>query len=244
MDTVRRASAPSLSYSAIEIPCVSHVLLRLSVVVGVPTVQRLAVVPHDTDLAKCGSSGRALVLVSRVNIGPFTFGWHTFWLDLHGLLMFLILVFAAFLFGAIFFSKEPDARTVRRLKISAAGTFVALLALMITGFIPDTGFTSGSAVSGTIHNSYGTFASQVTDDGLGNFTGPLLFDIMEHVSLIVPGLAAVAGVLIFHYSERVITVPVIRRSVLSIMALTGIWTLVIGALGVYITKLLTFPVGS
>lgn len=193
------------------------------------------------------ASGRwwwVVVLLASVNVGPIRLGWHTFWLDVHGLLMFVILVFAAFLFGAIFFAKDPDARTVRRLKISAIVTFVALLALMITGMIPDTGFASGSAFSGTIHNSYGAFTNHVSDSGVGSFTGPLLFDMMEHVSLIVPGLAAVAGVLILHYGERVITVPAIRRSVLTLMALTGIWTLVIGAIGVYLTKVLTFPVGS
>ena len=183
------------------------------------------------------------MVLASVTVGPFSFGWHTLWLDLHGLLMFLILVFAAFLFGAIYFTKDPDARTVRLLKISAVGTFVALLALMITGMIPDTGW-AGSQLSATAHNAYGTFSSNVTDDGAGNFAGPLLFDIMEHVSLIVPGLAAVAGALILGYGERVITVPAIRRSVLSIMAVTGLWTLVVGAIGVYITKVLTFPVGT
>jgi hypothetical protein len=181
---------------------------------------------------------------ASVDVGPVSLGWHTLWLDLHGLLMFVILVFAAFLFGAIFFSKEPDALMVRRLKVSAIVTFGALLALMVTGMIPDTGFASGSQFSGTIHNSYGTFANHVSDNGVGNFTGPLLFDMMEHVSLIVPGLAAVAGALIIHHGERVVTVPVIRRSVLTLMALTGVWTLVIGAIGVYLTKVLTFPVGS
>lgn len=183
------------------------------------------------------------MVAGSVNIGPITLGWQTLWLDLHGLLMFIILVFAAFLFGAIFFARDPDVRMVRRLKISAAVTFVALMGLMITGMVPDVAFAA-DAISGTIKNSYGTFTSQVTDEGVGNFAGPLLFDMMEHVSLIVPGLAAVAGVLIFHYGGRVITVPAVRRSVLSLMAITGIWTLALGAIGVYITKILTFPIGS
>ena len=96
----------------------------------------------------------------------------------------------------------------------------------------------------TIHNAYGTFDSHVTNASLGSFTGLLRFDMMEHVSLIVPGLAAVAGLLILHYGERVVTVPAIRRSVLWVMALTGVWMLVIGAIGVYLTKVLTFPPGS
>jgi hypothetical protein len=37
---------------------------------------------------------------------------------------------------------------------------------------------------------------------------------------------------------------VIRRAVLAVMAITGIWVLVIGVIGVYITKVLTYPLGS
>jgi hypothetical protein len=144
--------------------------------------------------------------------------------------MFIILVFAAFLFGAIFFTKTPDARTVRRLKISAGVTFGALL-LMISGIIPDIGFGYPNTFSGVTRNASGTITSHVTAPRLGNFTGPLLFDMMEHVSLIVPGLAAVAGVLIFTAGERVITVPAFRASVLWIMSLTGIWVLIIGVIG-------------
>ena len=80
--------------------------------------------------------------LASTQIGPFVFGPNTLWLGLHGLLMFVILVFSAFLFGAIFFTREPDARTVRRLKISAAVTFTALLLLMISGIIPDIGFAT------------------------------------------------------------------------------------------------------
>ena len=174
----------------------------------------------------------------------FGIGPNTIWLDLHGLLMFLILIFAAFLFGAIFFAKEPDARLVRRLKISSAVTFVLLMVLMITGMIPDINFAAGATFTHSTVNDFGTFKAVVSDTSLGNFTGPLLFDMMEHVSLIIPGLSAVVGFLIFYYGGRVITTPTIRRSVLSLMVLTGIWTLVIGAIGVYITKVLTFPVGQ
>jgi len=77
--------------------------------------------------------------VASVRFGPFVFGPNTLWLGLHGFLMFVILVFSAFLFGAIFFTGTPDARTVRRLKVSAAVTFGARLLLMISGIIPDIG---------------------------------------------------------------------------------------------------------
>ncbi len=173
------------------------------------------------------------------NIGP-----NTFWLDLHGLLMFLILIFSAFLFGAIFFAKDPDERLVRRLKISAVAAFVLLMLLMITGMIPDINFAAGATFTHTTTNDFGMFTSQVTDASLSNFTGPLLFDMMEHVTLVVPGLSAVVGFLIFYYGSQVITVPAIKRSVLSLMIVAGLWTLIHGGIGVYITKVLTFPAGG
>jgi hypothetical protein len=179
--------------------------------------------------------------VASTQIGPFVVGPNTLWLGLHGLLMFIILVFSAFLFGAIFFTRTPDPRTVRRLKISAAVTFAALLLLMISGIIPDIGFGNVTSFAGTTSNAYGTFHSSVTATGLGNFTGPLLFDMMEHVSLVVPGLAAVAGVLIFTAGDRVITVPAIRTSVLWLMSITGIWSLIIGAIGAMVTSTTASP---
>jgi hypothetical protein len=179
--------------------------------------------------------------VASTQIGPFVVGPNTLWPGLHGLLMFIILVFSAFLFGAIFFTRTPDPRTVRRLKISAAVTFAALLLLMISGIIPDIGFGNVTSFAGTTSNAYGTFHSSVTATGLGNFTGPLLFDMMEHVSLVVPGLAAVAGVLIFTAGDRVITVPAIRTSVLWLMSITGIWSLIIGAIGAMVTSTTASP---
>jgi hypothetical protein len=174
----------------------------------------------------------------------FGLGPNTVLLDLHGVLMFVTLIFSAFLFGAIFFVHDPSAVMVRRLKISSVIAFLGLLGLMITGIIPDISFGSGSTFSGTVTNDFGTFVNKVSDTSLGNFTGPLLFDMMEHVSLIVPGLAAVIGFLILYLGRRVMTEPAIKASVLSLMFVAGVWTFVLGAIGVYITKVLTFPAGS
>jgi hypothetical protein len=167
---------------------------------------------------------------------------NTFWLDLHGVLMFVVLLFSAFLVGCIYFVKDPDQTIVYRLKVSAAVSFLLLIGLMISGIVPDTAFGSGSTFSYRHTNDLGTFISRVTDGSLGNFTGPLLFDMMEHVSLIVPGLAAVIVFLIWYYGPRVMTQPVIRNSTLGLMVLTGAWMLVLGMIGIYITKVLTFPV--
>ena len=72
------------------------------------------VLPHGCSQIRTGKSehvgcrlrqsGKSRCLFDKEK-NMFTIGPNTIWLDLHGLLMFLILVFAAFLFGAIFFSK-------------------------------------------------------------------------------------------------------------------------------------------
>jgi hypothetical protein len=171
-------------------------------------------------------------------------GWNTFWLDLHGLFMFGTLIFGAFLFGAVYFGKDPDEKFLRRLRISAVATVLMILGLIVTGIIPDTAFGAGATFSGTVTNDFGTVNRTVTDAQLGNFTGPLLFDMMEHVSLIVPGLAAVIAFLVWNQGRKVIEVPTVKYAVLSLMAVNGAWLFALGLIGVYITKVLTFSVGS
>ena len=60
------------------------------------------------------------MLVASVHLGPFVSGPNTMWPGLHGFLMFIILLFAALMFGAISSTKNLDVKTVRRLNISAA----------------------------------------------------------------------------------------------------------------------------
>lgn len=170
------------------------------------------------------------------------FGTNNLLLDLHGLLMILVLICGAFAFGAIYFPKTIGAQHLFRLKATGIVLFILIVGLMITGIIPDMSFGSGATFTYNTTNSFGAFAAKVTDDSLGNFTGPLLFDMMEHVTLIVPGLAAVIGFLIWHYGQRLATDQKARGSVISLMILTGIWMLALGMIGVYITKILTFPV--
>ena len=171
-------------------------------------------------------------------------GWNTFWLDLHGAVMIIALSAAAFGLGVVLMGKDPSDRLISGLKWSGVLTFGGFLALVITGIVPDTAFGAGATFSGTISNDFGTVTRTVTDGQLGNFTGPLLFDMMEHVSLIIPALAAVIAVVLWTQGRNVITVPAIKASVLSLMTVTWLWTLALAAMGVYITKVLTFPVGS
>jgi len=76
------------------------------------------------------------MLVEGVHLGPFVFGPNTLWLGLHGFLLFIILMFAALLFGAVFSTKRTGrhdgaaAEDLRRM-------IGALLPLMISGIIPD-----------------------------------------------------------------------------------------------------------
>ena len=174
-------------------------------------------------------------------LGPFEVGRNTLWLDTHGLLMLAVLVFGAFLCGALWFARQADDRLVRGLKAASLLTFLALVLLTFTGLVPDVQFEKGAGFSGTFHNAFGTFQSTVTDDNLGALTGPLLFDIMEHVSFVLPALAALICFLVWHYGRRVVEDGTVRRSVLSLAAVTLAWVLVIGGMGVYVTKVLTFP---
>jgi len=174
-------------------------------------------------------------------LGPFEVGPNTMWLGAHGMLMLVVLVGLAFLLGAIGLPRRADERLVRGLKAAGALTFLALIALTITGLVPDIGFERGAAFSGTLHNAFGTFQSAVTDDNLGAFTGPLLFDVMEHVSLVVPGLAALLCFCIWHYGLRVVEDAPVRRAALALAAVTLFWVLAVGNVGLYVTKVLTFP---
>ena len=173
--------------------------------------------------------------------GPFVLGNHTLWLCTHGLLMVVALIVVAFLCGVVGFDRPADERLVRALKWLGALGLVAMVALMVTGLVPDVDFDKGQGFSGSFHTGFGTFQASVTDDNLGAFTGPLLFDMMEHVSFVVPGLAALLCFLIWHYGRRVIEDRVIRGAAVVTAALMVGWVLVIGSLGVYVTRILTFP---
>jgi tetrahydromethanopterin S-methyltransferase subunit E len=155
--------------------------------------------------------------------------------------MVIVVICLAFLAGAIWFSRQADDRLVRGLKTASMATLVAFVLLTITGLVPDVAFEGGATFSGTFHNDFGTVQSTVSDDNVGAFTGPLLFDVMEHITLVVPGLALLICFLVWHFGKRVVEDQVVRRSVLSLLFLTGFWVLALGSVGVYITKILTYP---
>jgi hypothetical protein len=164
-------------------------------------------------------------------------------LSVHGLIFILIVGFAGYIFGAIYFTKTPDRKFMKRLKISGLVTFLLVFALMISGILPDVNFGSGATLTASYGNNYGNFTQSISDASVGAFTGPLLFDMMEHISFVGLALTAVITYLLWTFDELVITDKLVRRSMLSLIIVTGAWLIVLGVVGTLMTKTLTFPPG-
>jgi hypothetical protein len=173
--------------------------------------------------------------------GPFEVGPNTLWLDAHGMLMVIVIASLAFVAGALWFAQKADRRLLRGLAVASAFTFLAVVGLTLTGLVPDVAFEKGDMFSGTVQNPFGTFQATVTDENVGAFTAPLLFDMMEHVSLVVPGLALLLWFWIRHHGPRVVEDPLVRRTALVLVGANAFWLFVLGGIGVYMTKVLTFP---
>src|SRR5574340_1825298 len=112
--------------------------------------------------------------MSFLGLGP-----NELMLSLHGLIFILIVGFASYVFGGIYFTKDPSESFVTRLKFSALITFLLTLGLMISGMLPDVNFGSGAVLSASYVNDYGNFTQSISDASVGGFTAPLLFDMME-----------------------------------------------------------------
>ncbi len=166
------------------------------------------------------------------------------WLSIHGLIFILLVGFASYVFGAIYFTKQPDKSFMFRLKVSSLAAFLLVVALMVSGVLPDmNGFAAGATLTGSWSNDYGNFTQTVSDVSVGNFTGPLLFDFMEHISFIGVALTGLVTFLIWEYGEMVVTDRTARWSVLSLILVTVAWLVVLGVVGTLMTKTLTFPPG-
>ncbi len=164
-------------------------------------------------------------------------------LSIHGLVFILIVGFASYIFGAIYFTKEPSKSFVTRLKVSSLVAFLLVVGLLVSGILPDVNFGSGATLTGAYTNNYGNFTQIISDASAANFTGPLLFDMMEHVSFIGGVLAGVVTFLIWDFGELVVTEPKAKWSVLSLIFVTVAWLLILGVIGTIMTKTLTFPPG-
>jgi hypothetical protein len=174
----------------------------------------------------------------------FGFGPNELLLSVHGLAFILIVGFASYIFGAIYFTKTPDKVFITRLRISAVVTFLLVLALMVSGILPDVNFGSGATFTAAYANDYGNFTQTVSDVSAGSFTGPLLFDMMEHISFVGLALTGVVTYLIWEFGELVITDGRVRWSMLSLILVTVAWLIVLGVVGTLMTKTLTFPPGT
>lgn len=177
--------------------------------------------------------------MSFLGLGP-----NELMLSIHGLLFILIVGFASYTFGGIYFTKETSSTFVFRLKFSALVTFLLTLGLMISGMLPDVSFGDATLLTATYSSAYGNFTQNVGAASAGNFTGPLLFDMMEHVSFVGLALVGVVTYLIWDYGSLVITDRRVKWSVLSLIFVTVAWLLVLGVIGTLMTKTLTFPPGA
>jgi hypothetical protein len=119
-----------------------------------------------------------------------------------------------------------------------------VLGLMVSGILPDVNFGSGALLSASYSNDYGNFTQSISDASAAAFTGPLLFDMMEHVSFVGLALTGVITYLIWNFGVLVITDRRVKWSVLSIILVTMAWLLVLGVIGTIMTKTLTFPPGT
>ena len=167
-------------------------------------------------------------------------GPETIYVNVHYGLFIATLFLSAFVLDAVFFAK-PTSESVQMVLFASFFLFVMSIALNVTGIIPDIPMSAGSAVSGTYSTAFGNYTANVSDAALGNFTGPLLFDMMEHVSMLGTALAAVLTGLIWTYKERVLTDPEVKRSVLILMTVAIAWMLILATMGVIMVKTLTYP---
>ncbi len=173
-----------------------------------------------------------------LDLGP-----NELFLSVHGLVFILLVGFASHVFGAIYFTKQPDKTFMTRLKISSLVTFLLVVGLMVSGVLPDVNFGAGATLSASWSSDYGNFTQTISDSSVGSFTGPLFFDMMEHVSFIGVALTGVITFLIWYYGDLVVTERTARLSVLSLILVSVAWLLVLGVIGTLMTKTLTFPPG-
>lgn len=174
----------------------------------------------------------------------FGLGPNELMLSIHGLFFILIVGFASYMFGAIYFKRILSDVYMTRLKVSALITLLLVLGLMVSGILPDVNFGSGALLSASYSNDYGNFTQSISDASVGAFTGPLLFDMMEHISFVGLALTGVVTYLIWDFGELVITDRRVKWSILSLILVTVAWLLVLGVVGTIMTKTLTFPPGA
>lgn len=172
-------------------------------------------------------------------------GPETLWLSFHHFLSIaLVLALVEFVGAGLFFTKEPSARVTLHMKVATAGAFLIAVLVTITGIVPDTKFGDLSVFNTTTVTGYGTTALHVTNASLGNFAGPIMFDMMEHVALVVPGLIAMIAVLCWAYGSALLRLRDVKASVISLVFVTFTWIAVISIMGIIMVKYLTFPVKS
>ncbi len=183
-----------------------------------------------------------LAITWEVGIAWLGFGPETMWVNLHYAMFIVALFVVMFLLDLVYLPRAASPHLVRGLKIFSLFLFLVIVIVSVLGVIPDIPFDS-SHVGGTWTGQYGSVTANVSDSDVGNLTGPLLFDMMEHTSLILPPIWGLAAVLVWHYGPLTVADPKVKRAVLALLVLGIVWTLVLAIMGVVMVKTLTFPPG-
>lgn len=184
-----------------------------------------------------GVMGIAYVLTAHLGIG-------TTLINLHYGTFIVALFFAAFLIDFIYFVKTSNRDLTVLLKFGAVAVFVLVVGVVILGLAADIPVMDSGSLSGLWSTPYSSSAQVVTGDQANRFCNALLTDMMEHTSLLGPGLAAVLLSLVWNYQGSVLTDPKVKRGVLLLMGIGLARVLVLALIGVILTKTLTLPPGA
>ena len=178
----------------------------------------------------------------------FGLGPNTAWLLAHHILSIgLVLSIADYVLGSVFFSTQPSGHAALHMRIGSTSAVVLAVLVVISGIVHDIGFGNPALFNQTWGNLGSGFAithQQTNGNSLGNIIGPLNFDVKQHVSLLIPGLAVMIAVLCWKFGKDIVKVQHYRRAVLTITSLSFAWIAVIAVIGIYLARFLTFPVGA
>ena len=183
-----------------------------------------------------GALGLAYVLSAHLGLG-------TILINLHYGTFIVTFFFIAFIIDFVYFLKAANHDLTTLLKFSAIALFALVVAIVILGLAADIPVMDPGSLSGIWSTPYSSVSQTVTADQANSWCNALLTDMMEHTSLLGPGLAAVIASLVWNYKDRVLTDRAVKRNVLVLLGIGLAWALVLGLIGVILTKTLTLPPG-
>lgn len=180
-----------------------------------------------------------LAYVWAYHLGPFSAI-----VNLHYGLFIVAFFFLAFLIDAIYFLEKSDRGKVALLKFGSMALFLMVVAVVILGLASDMPLNSGAPLSATWQGTYGNHTQNVTDTQATVLCNSLFMDMMEHTSLIGPGMGAVLVGMTWSYQGQILTDRRVKGTFLFLMGIALAWVLVIAVMGVILTKTVTYPPGA